>query len=271
MGSTAADKMRRAADRLNRADLWLYATSGAYYFFFSLGPLAVVILALLPWLNISRQTLAEALLEYTPGPFQELMGTLVEDIYSGSAAALGIGLVVELWSAGKFFGLLRRGIAHIYDGRLRDSYLRQRLMGALYTAAVIALILGNLALLLGGERWLVSAGCVSRQAGLWALLLRSRSLLFFLAVTVLNALLFQTVPRRSLTFRGQLPGAAFAAAAWLLFSRIYSWAVERFSFFSIYGGLAIVIISLFWMYCSLYLLFLGAWLNTLRAPAPAEE
>ena len=264
MEARASEKLRGAAARFGRADLWLYAASGTYYLFFSLGPLAVVILALLPWLGISQEQLAETLLHFAPAPFREMIGSLAADIYTGSPVALAIGLAAELWSAGKFFSLLMRCVSRIYDGGEHGGFLRRRLMGSIYTAAVILLILGNLALLFFGERWLVSAGYVPRGAGLWAILLLCRVILFFLVVTGLNGLIFKTVPQRELTFRDQLPGAAFAAASWLAFSQIYSWAVERFRFFSIYGGLAIVIISLFWMYCSLYLLFLGAWLNTLR-------
>ena len=247
--------LRRAAERFSHADLWLYATSGAYYLLFSLGPLAVVILALLPYLNITQQELADTILNFAPGPFREMIGSLVAGIYTGSATALGVGLAAELWSAGRFFSLLMRCVGRIYDGEAWNGFLRRRLMGAVYAAAVIALVLGNLALLFFGERLLIAAGY-----GIWPALLRCRVIVFFLAVTGL----FKTVPRRELTFRDQLPGAAFSAATWLAFSQVYSWAVERFRFFSVYGGLAIVIISLFWMYCSLYLLFMGAWLNTLR-------
>ena len=261
-------KLQWAAEEYGGADLWLYAASGTYYLFFSLGPLAVVFLGLLPWLPVTRERLLDALLGYAPGPFRELMGSVISDVYDGSAAALGVGLAAELWSAGKFLGLLLRGIGRIYDGREYGGFLRRRFLGALYTAALVVLILGNLALLFFGEKLLTSAGYVPDGAGLWNLLLRARGLLFFATVTVINALLFRYVPRRELRFRRQLPGAAFSAAAWLAFSRVYSWAVERFRFYSVYGGLAIVIISLFWMYCSLFLLFLGAWLNTLRDKSP---
>ena len=149
--------------------------------------------------------------------------------------------------------VLWKAVRNIAHGQVFDENFLMAL------ATVGALVLGNLALLFFGERLLIAAGY-----GIWPALLRCRVIVFFLAVTGLNALLFKTVPRRELTFRDQLPWAAFSAATWLAFSQIYSWAVERFRFFSVYGGLAIVIISLFWMYCSLYLLFMGAWLNTLR-------
>ncbi len=261
--STLREKLPKAAEEFGKADLWLYATSGTYYLFFSLGPLAAVVLGLLPWLPFTEQQLADALLAYAPGPFRDMIAALVSDVYAGSALALGVGIVAELWSAGKFAGLLIRGVGQIYDGQPYGGYLRRRLMGMVYTAVLIALVLGNLTLVLFSERLLAAAG-LSENAKLWTVLLRMRGLLFFTVVTLINALIYRTVPHRELSFCRQLPGAAFAAAVWLAFSQIFSWAVDRFRFYSIYGGLAIVFVSLFWIYCSLYLLFLGAWLNALR-------
>ena len=258
------EKLRWAAEEFDRANLWLYATSGAYYLFFSLVPLAVIFLALVPYLPIlPAEELLDILTEYAPEEFQQLMDQIVRDLYAGSNLALGVGLVIELWSAGQFLGLLMRGVGHIYDGGYRGGYLRRRLMGALFTLALVAMVLGNMILLFFGERFLETE--VPNGVRFLAFLVRGRALVFMAVVTILNALLFRYVPRRELTFKKQIPGAAFSAVAWLAFSRVYSWAVDRFRFFSIYGGLAIVIISLFWMYCSLYIMFLGAWLNTLPA------
>ncbi|MCC8358205.1 MAG: YihY/virulence factor BrkB family protein, partial [Oscillospiraceae bacterium] len=74
-------------------------------------------------------------------------------------------------------------------------------------------------------------------------------------------LLFRLLPDRNLHLRRLLPGAMGGAVVWLLFSQLYSWAVERFQLFSVYGSMAFVIVSLFWMYCSLYILFFAGWVN----------
>lgn len=269
------EKLRVLALRLpwyaaeySQANIGLYATSGAYYLFFSLGPLVVLLLGLLPYLPFSQQDLQEALLGllgYAPEPVRRLVEDLVGGVYAGSATALGVGVVVELWSAGKFLSQVMRGVGQIYDGRVTGNFLLRRLLGALYTALLLALILGNVALLFAGEKLIPIAG-------FWRVVMRLRGVTFFVMVTVINALLFSTVPHKKLRFTRQLPGAAFSAAAWLAFSQLYSWAVDRFGFYSIYGGLAIVIISLFWMYCSLFLLFLGAWANAVREKLrPAQE
>ena len=258
------DKLRWVGDHFGRANLWLYAASGAYYLFFSLGPLAVIILALMPYLPvIPAEELLEMVAEYAPPQVEQMVEQLVHELYAGSALAFGVGLIVEVWSAGQFFGLVMGALGHIYDGGHRGGYLRRRLLGALYTLILVALVLGNMALLFWEERLRAQAG--PEESAFWALVLRSRGYVFMIALTVTIAVLFRYVPRRVLRLWAQLPGAAFSALTWLAFSRAYSWAVTRFSLFSVYGSLAIVIISLFWMYCSLYLLFMGAWLNALPA------
>ena len=265
------DKLRWALGEYGRTNLWLYATSGAYYLFFSLGPLLVILLGLLPYMPFSEEALMDAVLGHAPGPFRELIEGLVDGLYAGSTTAIGLGALVELWSAGKVFSLILRTIEQIYDGQTHGSFLRRRLLGAVYTLALIVLILGNMILLFTGEKILDSIGLMSKWSALWTLLIRGREIFFFLVVTAVNALLFAHVPQRKLSYILQLPGAAFSAAAWLIFSHIYSWAVSSFGFYSIYGGLAVVIISLFWMYASLFLLFLGAWLNTLIEKWPLLE
>ena len=77
------DKLRMAALRLpwyaaeyGQANIGLYAASGAYYLFFSLGPLVVLLLGLLPYLPFSQQQLQDGLLDllgYAPAPVQELV------------------------------------------------------------------------------------------------------------------------------------------------------------------------------------------------------
>ncbi len=255
------NKLLAIAKEFNQRNLWLYSTSGAYYLFLSLGPLVAIVLGLLPYMPFSEQELMDTLLHYTPEPFQELINRLVEGVYAGSAAALGFGLLIELWSAGKAFGLILRTIELIFDGYSHGGYLHRRIMGSIYTGALICLILGNMILLFVGEKLLEWVGLGSTATQIWSFLLKFREVFFFVIVTLLNILLYSRVPLRTLTFRQQLPGAIFASAAWLIFSHIYSWAVTRFGIYSIYGGLAIVIISLFWMYISLYLLFIGGWLN----------
>lgn len=240
-----------------RADLGLYAANGSYYLFLSMGPLTALLLSILPYTPVTEQQLLDGVLAQAPAALRQLVYAVVRDIYAGSRAALSLSAVLELWSGARFLASVVRGVGAI-GGAAPGGYFRRRAMGAVYTAALVAFILGNLTLLLFGERLLALTG--SGGAGLWGLVLRLRALIFLAGLTAGNALLFCRASGGG-RVRDRLPGALVAAAGWLLFSRIYSWALERFGLFGVYGSIAAVSVSLCWMYGSLYILFLGAWLG----------
>ena len=58
---------------------------------------------------------------------------------------------------------------------------------------------------------------------------------------------------------------------WYVFPKLYSLLIGHLGNFSIYGSLSFIVISMFWMYYSIYILFLGAYINAFLQPLPQEE
>ena len=254
-----AEHIRRIWADPRRGDLSLYAANGTYHLFLALGPLTALVLAVLPYTPLTEEQLL-GVLAGAPAAFRRLIQGVVLDVYAGSKAALSLSLAAELWSGGRFLAAVSRGVAAL-AGHAAPGGLKRRGLGALYTLTLIALLLGDLMLLLGGERLLLAAAAVMPGLlGLWKLMLRLRPALFFAGLTAGNALLFRCAAGRR-RLRAVLPGAVFSAGAWMLFSRFYSKAMERFGLFGVYGSIAMAAVSLYWIYVSLYILFLGAWLS----------
>ena len=246
-------------------DINLFATSGAYYLFLSLGPLIVLILSVIPYTPLTETQVINLFLEYAPDAFRQLINTIISQVYTSSFTALGLSLVVELWSAGKFFASLMRGIGEIYDGSRFAGFFRRRIFGALFTLALILLILASILLTLFGESLLrLVQDYIPPLEHTISLILRLHWPVFIVGMTLINTLMFRYVPKTSSRFASHLPGAFLAAMGWLGFSQLFTLLVERFNFFSIYGSLAVMILSMFWIYCCLYIMFFGAWLNTWR-------
>ena len=254
---------RRAAADPRRAELGLYAANGTYYLFLSLGPLTALLLALLPFTPLTEETLLGGVAAWVPAAFRRLLQGVVRDVYAGPKAVLGVTLFLELWSGARFLASVTRAVASLSGGPV-SGYLRRRAAGALYTAALVLFVLGNVLLLRFGERLLLAVERLA-PAGreLWSLLLRLRPLLLWAGMTAGNALLFRYGARTGRRWREVLPGAGLSAAGWLVFSRGYSWAMERFGLFGVYGSIAAAAASMYWMYGSLYILFAGAWLAAL--------
>ena len=248
--------LRRAAADPRRRDLSLYAAAGTYCLFLSLGPLTALLLAILPYTPLSEEQVLGSVLSAAPAAFRRLVQGVVRDVYAGSRAVLGLSLLLELWSGAKFLAAVTRGVAALTGG-IRGGYLGRRVAGAAYTAVLAVFTLADLTLLLFGERLLLSAV----RPGLWNAVLLLRPAIFFLGLVTVNVLLFRRAPRERGCLRRVLPGAVFAAAGWMLFSRAYSLAAERFGLFGVYGSIAAAAASLVWIHGSLYILFAGAWLS----------
>lgn len=251
--------LRKALRDPRRAEIGLYAANGAYYLFLSLGPLIALLLAVLPYTHLTAQRLLDAISAVAPAAFGRVVTAVVRDVYAAPTAALGVSLAIELWSAAKLLSSVVRGVSELSGGGA--GYLRRRLLGAGYTLALIAFIVGNLMLLLFGERLLGAAQ--HRAPELAAVIrgvLRLRPVVILAGLSSANALLFRSAGRRL----PAVPGAFFSAAVWLVFTRVYSRALERFGLFGVYGSIAAVIVSLYWAYISLYILYLGVWMSALR-------
>ena len=257
--------LRRGLSDPRRGDISLFAANGSYYLILSLGPLTALLLSILPFTPLTRAEFLEGLLSGAPGPVRHLVKAVVEDISVRSGTALPLSLALELWSGARFLASVVRGAGELLGGG--RGYFRRRLMGAVCTAVLAAFILCDLTLLLAGERTLTAVRrlCPS-LAPLWKTVLHLRPLIFLGGLTGGNALLFRYVSGRGGRHGPRWPGALLAAGVWLLFSRGYSWVMERFGLFGIYGSIAAVAATMCWGYGSLYILFAGAWLNTLLEP-----
>jgi membrane protein len=88
--------------------------------------------------------------------------------------------------------------------------------------------------------------------------------LLALLVLFVLALLYRYGPcRRSAKWRWVSVGSVFATAVWLLASAGFSYYVSHFANYDrTYGSLGAVIILLFWLYLSFYIVLLGAEINS---------
>ncbi len=60
-------------------------------------------------------------------------------------------------------------------------------------------------------------------------------------------------------------GALFTTVSWIIFTQIYSWYIEKFGSFSIYGGISNLIVLMWWLYFLAYFFVLGMALNASRS------
>lgn len=263
-----AEFVRIASD----AHIGVYASSGAFYLFLALFPTAALVCSLLPLLPFTQEELLEYLSTVMPDFVQSLLGSIIQETYAYSAAAFSISVVALVWSAGRAFIGLIRGLNRIYSGDRRNTFLRLRGIGSLYLLIFLAAMLLTLGLSLFQKtlleqlirRWPQMKGAAER-------FLRFRFLPGMLLLAVYFTGLYKFLPAGKRRFFRQTPGALLAAALWMLFSRLFSLYMHRFGASSVYGSLATVAFALMWIYYCNSVTLLGGcfnvWLTGMRPSA----
>lgn len=246
---------------VGKTQMGLYASSGAFFLFLALFPMAVLGCALLPLTELNQEVILEHLSAILPDVMGELLQVILSQVYESYAGLLPLSGILTLWSAGKaFFGLLR-GLDRIFGAQQPRNFFRARLLSALYTLLLLIAMLLAMLLIMFRRRLLVLLSDWKLVQQLADGLLRIRFLAAMLVLALFFALIYRFLPRKSLPFARQLPGALLASAGWMLLSWFFSFYVSRFGGGSIYGSLATVAFGLLWLYWCMYIILFGAYFN----------
>ena len=183
----------------------------------------------------------------------------------GSVGVLPVAIIMALWSSSMGMVAIIKGLDQIYEVEETRNYILLRVMAILYVFLLAVVILVTAALLVFGST--IYNYLLRHSSPFFAnLLINFKSLVGFVLLFLFFTLMYTFLPRRRIKFVHNMAGAAFGAGGWVLFSFFFSLFVENFSNFSIYGGLATLVILMYWLFFCMYIMFLGAevsmWLET---------
>jgi membrane protein len=192
-----------------------------------------------------------------------ILGQQIRQVTAGAGGALGLatvlGIATALWSASSGMKALITGVNMAYDETETRKFLKLRGLALLLTLGAMVLMGIALALIVAfpavtGDwpttlRWTAS---IVRWLLLAALLIAGLAVLYRFAPDRDN-------PRWSwVTW-----GSAVATVLWVVASLAFSFYVGHFGNYNrTYGALAGVVILLFWLFLTAFVVLLGAELNT---------
>ena len=226
-----------------------FAAQSAFFMLLSVVPFVILLLQLM---------------RFTPYNQQDLM-TLIMDIltelYSGSVSLVSITLIAALWASSKAMHSLSYGFDVIFAVPETRNWFVLRFWAILYTSVFAIGILAFLALTL---LWRPIQTWIDGYLPHLFFLLdpEIKWLILLSLLTLVFALMYQTFPAVNLHFRPMLPGALFAALGWMIFSNILGIYANDYNGFSMYGSLTTLAMGMFWLYICMYLVMLGAEINS---------
>lgn len=243
--------------RIDRDRLDSASAHGAFFIMISSLPFVALLLTLMQRVSFSPGvTMIEAMLRLLPdalaGYVQELFPSPIT-----STGVLPIALITLLWTSSKGMQAIIKGLDHVFDDQEERGFIRLRIISMIYIVLLAAVLALTAALLVFGST--IYNYLLDHSPPFFAILLMQfKSLAGFVVLFVFFVLLYRFLPRRRVRFLHILAGSAFTAAAWVLFSFFFSLFVENFSGFSIYGGLATLVILMYWLFFCVYIILLGA-------------
>ena len=243
-----------------------FSASTAFFIFLSLVPMLIVICAVIPYTPLTEENLLTAVNGLIPEKMVPLAEGLIEDIYARSESILPIAAVVTLWTAGKGMLALMRGLNALGGIKETRNYLWVRLVASFYTALMLLMVVLSLFVMVFGNRFVdMLLYKLPRLQPLVALMMHFRFLAVWILLMLLFAAIYAYVPNGTLKFREQIPGAAFTAVGWSVFSWGFSLYVD-WTDYSIYGSLGLIILVMLWMYFCMYIVMIGAYVNKYFRP-----
>jgi membrane protein len=252
----------------------LLAAGVAFYTLLSLFPAiiaAVSIYGLVADPDTVRSQL-ERLTELLSPETAAILGDQIKQITAGAGGALGLatvlGILIALWSASSGMKALVTGVNMAYDETETRKFLKLRGLALLLTLGAMVLMGVALALIVA----------FPALTGDWPTALRwTASVLRWLLLAALLivglAVLYRYAPDRDEPRWSWVTwGSGIATLLWVAASFAFSFYVAQFGNYNkTYGALAGIVILLFWLYLTAFVVLVGAELNTEMELQTAED
>jgi membrane protein len=249
-----------------RDDAQGLAAQLAYYFFLSLFPTLLCLIALASLFPLQNfvDEMTRMLGPVLPAEALDVIREqMVKISESDDTALLSFGLLLALWSSSSAMGAVVYAMNRAYDIEDSRPWWRVRLLAILLTIGLAFFILLSLTLVLAGPQladfataWL---GMPVVFAWIWKVI--QWPLVLFLVATGIG-LIYYFAPDAEQDWVWITPGSLLATVLWLLASLGFRYYVVTFGDYSeTYGAVGGFIVVLMWFYISALAVVIGAELN----------
>ncbi|MBE5886891.1 MAG: YihY/virulence factor BrkB family protein [Lachnospiraceae bacterium] len=257
----AISKIRSFSKTFKIARVSTYASSAAFYIFLSIIPIIVLLFTIIPYTPLTQEGVLKVLLEILPDSLDAFTTGIVAEVYDKNVAILSVSAVILLWSASKGMQAITLGLNSINGVKETRNFFLLRLEACLYTVILLVLMIISLGLFVFGSFIIDHLVLWMHVDKIYQVLVDWRFLVEWIFYAIPIAFLYAWVPNRRTRPHTQWRGAAFTGVTWTLFSYAFSLYLSIFPAFSIYGSLTTVIITMFWLFVAMNILFLGALIN----------
>lgn len=242
-----------------------YSAQAAFFIIISFFPFIMLLLSIVRFFPFQESTVMHIFTQIFPSALHSLVLSVIEQIYNTTASSgtlISITAITALWSAGKGFLAIMKGLNTVYDSNETRNYFFLRITSTVYTLIFAIMLIASMVLFVFGNRlylWVQLKFPVLQNMAL--LIISLRTIVGLLTLSVFFLIIYVVIPNRRTKVVHALPGAMVCAAGWMGFSFAFSYYIDHSNYGSMYGSLTTIVLFMLWMYFCMYILFIGAEIN----------
>ncbi len=242
-----------------------FSAQAAFFIIISFFPFIMLLLSIIQFFPIEESSMLRIFTEIFPKAIHSMIISIITEIYDSSASTtiISVTVITTLWSAGKGFLAVMRGLNSVYEINETRNGLLLRAIAALYTLIFAIMVLVTMTLFVFGNRlyfWIERKLPVFVDTAL--VIISLRTIVGLIVLIFFFLIIYVVIPNRKTKLMSQLPGAMLCAGGWMGFSYAFSFYIDHYSSYaSTYGSLTAIVLFMLWLYFCMYILFLGAEFN----------
>ena len=260
----ASDRIKALMEVTHINQVPMYAAHASYFMVMAVFPALLLVLSILRYTPLQVEDLIDLLSGLVPAALMGAIRRLVISTYENATTAMiSVSAVAALWSASRSIYGLVLGLNAIYGVKENRGYLYTRGISAIYMVLFLIVLLLTLLLQVFGQA-IVEAVPVPEYPFFAFLseVVNLSHLLLLLLQTGLFTAMYSALPNKRNPPMECLPGAVLSSVGWQAFSVVFSLYVDNFSAYAnIYGSIYAVVLCMLWLYCCIFIIFLGGAIN----------
>jgi membrane protein len=244
-----------------------FSAQAAFFIIISFFPFIMFLLSIVPFFSLEESTILNLVTQVFPNAFNSFIVLVVTEVYhkTNSGTLISITAITALWSAGKGFLAIMKGLNSVYEIKETRKSIFLRFISTVYTLIFAIMLVATIILFVFGNKlylWIEMRFPVLQDLAL--LIISLRTIVGLITLLIFFLIIYTVVPNRKAKISQELPGAFVCAAGWMGFSYAFSYYIDHYSnYTSMYGSLTTIVLFMLWMYFCMYILFIGAEVNLL--------
>ena len=261
-----SELLKRAAKETIADDVLSLSAQQAYYFFFSLFPALLTLIAIasfFPLYNLTDEVIRTLGRIAPPDLITIINDQLIKISDNKNGGLLTFAFLVTLWSSSGAMASIITTLNAAYDITEGRSWWRVRMTAILLTIGLAFFILISMTLIIVGPTMAEKLAVAMHLGPVfeWGWKILQWPIVFALA-SVGIAIIYYYAPDAEQYWVWLTPGAVTATALWILFSLALKYYISNIGDFNeTYGTIGAVMATLLWFYVTSITILIGAELN----------